>query len=309
MSPAVAVVGAGGFVGGAVCRVLRDRGIDVVPVRLRVPACDPAVAAAAVVEYSESGALARQFAGLDAVVNAAGLPDAGAVDVAALTAANAVVPGLVARAARAAGVPRAVQVSSAVVQGRLPVLDGSAHHDAFSSYARSKSLGERLFLDGAPAGYVAYRPPSVHDTSRRVSRTLARLAASPLATVAAPPDAPTPQALIDNVAAAIVHLATTPSLPPPIVHHPWEGLTTASLLAVLGRRQPRVVPRPVARAVIAALALAARVTPRLAADARRVEMVWFGQPQAPSWLTGDGWAPPAGAAAWEDLGDRLRRGD
>ena len=49
-----------------------------------------------------------------------------------------------------------------------------------------------------------------------------------------------------------------------------------------------------------------KAMPQIASNARRVEMLWFGQSQAPSWLTEAGWIPPAGRDEWVRLGLELR---
>lgn len=307
-SPCVAVIGASGFVGSAVAEALERRGKRVV--RLRAPRLPGMSASEAIhfIEYEprELADLAEQLQGADVVVNAAGNPDASSRDVPTLISANGVLPGVIAAACVKAGVGRLVHVSSAVVQGRQPMLDESERADAFSDYSRSKLLGERLTQRFSNGMAVVYRPPSVHGADRRVTRLTARIASSPLASVARPGTAPSPQALIDNVADAIAFLATTPLIPPGIVIHPWELLSTADVMEVLGGRRPLQLPRTLARAVAAFLSLMARVAPPLAANARRVEMLWFGQQQAPSWLSGAGWTPPAGRESWIRLGTVAR---
>lgn len=134
---------------------------------------------------------------------------------------------------------------------------------------------------------------------------MARLARSPLSSVARPGSSPSPQALLDNVADAIAFLATTGMQPPPIVAHPSEGLTAANLLELLGGRVPREIPRPLARGAVALLTMVGRAVPYVGANARRVEMLWFGQSQATSWLSEAGWEPPLGHDAWLALGRRL----
>ena len=124
-SARVAVIGASGFVGSAATRALEQKGFPVKRVRApRVPGMKPAEA----VSYIESAPLeladlAAQLQDIDIVVNAAGVPDATSTDFAALVAANGVLPGLIAAACVRAGVGRLVHVSSAAVQGRLPMLD------------------------------------------------------------------------------------------------------------------------------------------------------------------------------------------
>lgn len=303
----VAVIGASGFVGAAVSGALEARGHVVERLHApRLPAIDPDEAAEFVSSMPLLDELTGRLEGTVAVVNAAGEPDASSRDVRALTAANAALPGVVATSAVAAGVPRVVHVSSAVVQGRLTVLDDSDRTDAFSPYARSKVLGEHLAHRHGDDAVVIYRPPSVHGADRRVSRMIARLGASAVATVASPGTDPSPQALIGNVADAVAFLATAGVTPPPVVIHPWEGLTTADVMLLLSGRAPRRVPRVLARAVVNTARVAGVVTPALAANARRLEMLWFGQAQAESWLTGEGWVPPLGRDAWEDLGRRIR---
>lgn len=313
----VAVVGASGFVGGAVAAALEERGCDVVRVKApRLGAVDPT-------KYEEppgdlqlregllpaAPELEAALSGAEVVVNCAGEPDASSRDVGALVAANALLPGVVGAAAQAAGARRYVHVSSAVVQGRLPVLDSSDRVDAFTAYSRSKVAGERWARACGPSHTVLYRPPSVHAPSRRVTRLTARIARSSLACVAAPADSPTPQALIENVGSAVAFLATTGEPPPPVVHHPWEGLTTAGLLTALSGKAPRTLPRAPARGLVRAMEVAGRRAAPLAANARRVEMIWFGQRQAPSWLQEAGWVPPAGPQAWQDMGRQLAGDD
>ncbi len=310
MSPSrrVLVIGASGFVGTAVVDALQDAGHAVDT--MAAPRI-PSLAAADVqgfIRRTDLVELSARLAKADAVVNAAGNPDASERDEQKLVAANGALPGLLAAACAAdPRRPRFVQVSSAVVQGRAKRLDASGRTDGFSAYARSKILGEQLTSLFAPDSSVVYRPPSVHGADRRVTRMIARLAASPLATVARPGTAGSPQALVQNVGSAIAHLATTTLKPPPVVTHPSEGLTSSSVMELLGGRQPRRLPRLAARAVTASLFAAAKMVPPLAPNARRVELLWFGQEQAASWLTESGWEPAQGVDEWRALGEDVRR--
>lgn len=304
----VVVIGASGFVGSATTRVLEQKGI---PVKRVVSPRLPGMMPAEAITYIESeplelAELAAQLQDVDMVVNAAGLPDATSTDFAALVAANGVLPGLIAAACVRARVRRLVHVSSAAVQGRLPVLDESNAVDAFSKYSESKLLGEQMVSKFSSGTAVTYRPPGVHGIDRRVTQLVARIAAGPFASVAKPGASPSPQALINNVAEAIAFLATTSLTPPAVVIHPWEGLTTTDVMELLGGRAPLRVSKPIARAVVGTLALTGNVVPRMAGTARRVEMLWFGQRQAVSWLSTVGWIPPCGRAEWAELGHAIR---
>ncbi|WP_372509996.1 NAD-dependent epimerase/dehydratase family protein [Dietzia maris] len=301
-----AVVGASGFVGTAVRERLTSQGHEVVAVH--APRVAPADAEGGIeAQKASSDVLAAEFRGVSAVVNCAGNPDASEQNSDALLAANAVSSAVVARAARIAGVPRLIQVSSAVVQGRRPCLDESYETEEFSPYAFSKAEGERRVRREFPQATV-YRPPSVHAASRRVTSMTARIARSPIATVASPGDQPSPQALIGNVASAIAFLAVTEKTPPPVVIHPWEGLTAVDVMELLGGKRPVVLPRGLARGVCRVLEIVGRRVSVVAANARRVEMLWFGQGQASSWLISAGWTPPFGKDAWRKLGEEMRRG-
>lgn len=304
------VLGGSGFVGRAVVSALKADGHDVVSAR--APRLSPVTAIPSADEVRSMPAvdeLAAHLGTADAVVNAAGNPDASSRDLPALRAANAVLPGVVAAAVARHPSMRLVHVSSAVVQGRTKTLDSGPAHVGFSAYSRSKAEGERLALALAPGQAVMYRPPSVHAHDRRVTRMIARIASSPLRTVARPGDQPSPQALLGNVASAVAFLTTSPAQAPEVVIHPSEGMTTSSTMELLGGRPPRRLPRTLATGIAGLLRLAGRISPALAANARRVELLWFGQGQATSWLTEAGWRPVHGLDAWSELGRQVRSGE
>ncbi|GAB3486406.1 NAD-dependent epimerase/dehydratase family protein [Flexivirga lutea] len=304
----IGIVGASGFVGSAVTTALLGVGIQVHSIRApRFSVTEERDISGAMRHMDqEIVALAAQFTGCDAVINCAGNPDASSQDEEALFGANALLPGVIGASACLAGIPRYVHVSSAVVQGRAEVLDSSMQFDPFSAYARSKMRGELHAREFGPVETSIYRPPSVHASSRRVTRGITRLAASPFSSVAAPAESPTPQTLVANVADALRFMATTEMTLPPVVHHPSEGLTTGLLLELLGSRKPKVLPRALARAAVGSIVLAGRAVKPLAPNARRVEMLWFGQRQATSWLDEQGWQPIEGLGAWMELGWTMR---
>lgn len=299
----VSVLGASGFVGSATCQALAKRGVTVRPVTSPRLSVDPGQARFAWRDLpAEVTALAEELAGSDVVVCCAGNPDASSQDLAGLFGANAALPGVAAAASAVSGARRFVHVSSAAVQGGADRLDASDDTQAFSPYARSKTDGERAVL-GAPSpdSTVVFRPPSVHSAERPVTRGIRMLARSPLSSVVGPGTEPTPQAHIENVAAAVGELALTPSDPPPVVIHPWEGWTTGELMRTFGSgREPLHIPAALGPVLRRALRLAATID-RLAPNARRVEMMWFGQRQDESWLTASGWDPPVGREAWNTM--------
>lgn len=311
MSPGrVAVFGASGFVGGGVVDALSRRGFCVLP--LRAPRLDPVDEAGLLSRLTSHAPLVAEVAGwlarCSAVVNAAGSPDAGSTDDASLLAVNALLPAVLAAATTRAEVPRYVHVSSAAVQGRKNTLDESRDRRPFSAYSQSKVIGEELLEQVRPEGTVSYRPPGVHAVDRHLTRTVARVAASPVRSVAAGADRNSPQALLANVGDAIAFLATCPVTPPSVVVHPSEGLTTRSLQELLGGRRPHEIPAPLARVLTGTLTGLSRWAPPLAAHARRLEVMWWGQGQSVSWLTGQGWTPVQGHEQWRGLGVQARRG-
>lgn len=297
-----AVLGASGFVGRAVVEALRARGSEVVALaapRLTSEARDVAGLRTDLARPDVREAVDRlrdALAGCTATVNAAGVAAATGGLTPDLVGANALLPTVVAQA-RPAGT-RLVHVSTAAVQGSREVLDETAERDPFSPYSTSKALAEEALADDA--GAVVFRPTSVHGADRPVTRALARVLSSPLASVAGRGDGPTPQALVANVADAIAFVTLLDELPPGIVLHPWEGLTVAELVRRLGGREPRHVPEALASAAVRAGAGLGRLSPRVAGEARRLEMMWFGQHQVDGWLRSR-WDAPVGIDAWEGL--------
>ena len=105
---------------------------------------------------------------MDVLINAAGNPDASSQDEDGLYGANALLPALLLRAARAAGVRRFVHVSSAVVQNDKAVLDASEDLRPFSPYSASKVMGEDHGSRGqamASKRCVTARHPCMHPTA------------------------------------------------------------------------------------------------------------------------------------------------
>ena len=304
----VVVVGATGFVGRAVVAALVRRGAAVTIIRApRLAPVEPhslqaaLLAAAATVE-----SLADEIRDHDVVINAAGRSQAGSGDLSGLLAANALLPGVIALATAKASVPRFVHFSSGAVQGDAEQLDSSPRLKPFSPYSYSKAVGEQMVLRLHPRA-VVYRPAGVQGIARPASRNLVQAASSWLATTPGNGSGNSPQALVENVADAAAFLALTAQSPPPIVHHPTEGLSVGELLELLGGGAPRSIPECAARNTVRAVKRAETLSPGLAARRRRLEVMWFGQEQAASWLTTAGWTPAVGKSGWRALGDALRR--
>jgi nucleoside-diphosphate-sugar epimerase len=292
-------------VGSAVAAALRERGAEAMTMHAPRLLSMGSASWCGMPPDSVVAAWASQLRGPQVVVNAAGDPDASSRDMDALEAANSWLPLVLALGSERAGCSRYIHVSTAAVQGRRPVLDDSPEMAPFSPYSKSKAAGEARLRAAGGRGVVVYRPPSVHAVDRRVTQMTARIARSSVSSVISPGDGPSPQALIENVGAALAHLALTPSTPPSVVIHPWEGITTGGLLLALGGRRPHQVPRTLGRSCLALMQLMGKLSPHIAADVRRVEMLWSGQAQAQSWLSQDGWSPVAGVEAWQELGRRM----
>lgn len=306
------VLGSSGFVGSAVADALGASARPVPTPRVTTGARSvEALLVDANSRSAEVAALAAQFGRGDVVVLCSGLPDATGDATDELFGANALVPALVLLAAREAGCSRVVHVSSAVVQGDVESLDSSRTWRVSSPYGTSKMLGEQVLLelsveDGPQL--VIYRPPSVHHETRRITRALTKLSASPVAMVPRGADGKTPQALLENVASAVAFAASSANPVPEIVHHPSEGVTVASLMLDLGGRRPLRIPRWLARFGDASLKAAGARVSKLAPHSRRLELLWFGQGQSESWFEAAGWQPAAGRERWQEMG-RIVRAD
>jgi len=199
-----------------------------------------------------------------------------------MTGANAMLPGVVVRAAALAGVARVVHVSSAAVQGDRTVLDAGPDVDPRTPYARSKAVGEAVAREAADrtgVTVVVARATSVQGDDRPTTRSLRRFASSWAASVAGEGLDPVPVTSLEGLGSWVVGLAST-SAPPAAALQPWEGWTTASLLRALGGREPRHLPVPLARLLVRlGYGASAVLRGRGRAAVRRVELVWFGQRQ------------------------------
>lgn len=340
--PRVALLGASGFVGRHVAAALEARGASVVRLpSLRVPGgvsggvSGGGEAESAAQAFFATGAfreLARALEGCSAAVNAAGLALPGSSDVTALALANTAVPLVLREAAREAGVPRFVHVSSAAVQGRRDPLDETAEVEPLTPYGRSKALAEQLLLAANSASplstgprrapdsqlsqsaesrgpqTIIYRATSVQGPGRGMTRMLARLAALPAVPVPRDADRHLPLALAENCGAAVAHLATEPRAGAGIYLHPWEGVTLRNFLSALGVRPlpvPLLGPGFRASAPLASTLLGA--SPRLTALLRNAELFFLGQGQEAARLAQTGFSLPVGLDGYRALAPRSRQ--
>jgi nucleoside-diphosphate-sugar epimerase len=309
MTGSVVVVGATGFIGSACVAEARRRGIEVVSVaapRLQHHSDSTPFAlkrAAKRILDQRFDALRAKADGACALINAAGRAGAWTAPSPAVTGANSLLPVVLNLLGQEVGVSRFVHVSSAAVLGRASKLSESERLTPFSPYSDTKAWAEAALRE-LDAEAIRFRPASVHGLGRSVTVSLARLARSPLSSVAGSGERPTPQALVANVASAIVYVATAELSPPAVILHPWEGYTCSSLLTMLGGHPPRHVPVAVASSMVRTLSR----TRGLSAHARRLELLWFGQGQQVGWLEAQGWEPDAGAREWRQLASALAGG-
>ncbi|MDJ0316389.1 NAD-dependent epimerase/dehydratase family protein [Arthrobacter antibioticus] len=300
------VVGSSGFVGTAIVAQLRERGLVVDTLSAPRLSSEATTAQAlideahAICDSASASAfrlLCSAFANVDVVVNAAGLATPGDSESPSLTGANALLPPVIALAAKTAGVRRFVHVSSASVQGHRKFIDETTSRAPFSAYSRSKALGEEALeelardsaiVDGASGpgktSWVSVRATSVQGPSRPTTLSLVKVASSPLSSVAAPGTAPTPVSSINALAWFVVEAGQYPGTVPPLVLQPWEGLSVTDVLAAAGGRSPLRLPPWLCHTVLRCGYLASGlIKERLHGPIRRVELMWFGQVQAPGW--------------------------
>lgn len=296
------VLGGSGFVGSAVLRALHAAGVEAHAARAPRLSTERRTAADLVAEARSVQATDRSVRelrsvmdGHDVVVNAAGLATPSAAASPGLLGANALLPVLMALTATGSGASRFIHLSSAAVQGRARTLDETTDTHPFSPYSASKALGEQALtlaasgMDLLPS--VIVRATSVQGEGRRTTAALARLARSPLASVAAPGTAPTPVTSVETLAELVLTLGRCGDPLPPLVLQPWEGLTVRSVLEAAGGR-PRTLPSVLCRsAVRSGYAFSRVLGGRLDGQVRRAELMWFGQAQVPGWVVENGLVP------------------
>lgn len=142
----VAVTGASGFVGGAICRALRDGGDEPVPL-VRRPV--PQLPGARVVARFDRESLARALTGCDAVIHAAAVVHRRSAKLEEYVAFNVVGTEALCEAARDVGARRLVFLSSVKVYGEGPFdrvdrVDETTETAGEQGYAGTKLTAERV---------------------------------------------------------------------------------------------------------------------------------------------------------------------
>jgi nucleoside-diphosphate-sugar epimerase len=285
------VLGASGFVGSALVEHLRGAGVMVTTAttpRLRAATKTSVGTLAQTARHHPAVAdLAATMRGMSVVVVAAGVATPGAALTPELVGGNSLLPGVVAVAARRAGVRRVVHLSSAAVQGRSRSLDESERVQPFSAYSQSKAMGERvarLLAEETGADVVVLRATSVQGSGRATTAGLQRFARSRLASVAGNGTAPPAVSSVAALCEFIAVVAGRPEPVPPIVLQPWEQLSVADVIRLAGGREPITLPRPLcALSVAGGYAFSAVLGGRLHGQVRRVEALWFGQQVNAHW--------------------------
>lgn len=282
------VLGSSGFVGQGITKVLRQRGIETTEMSAPRLEADPSMGADDLILLAERSdvldELVSQFRGAKVVINAAGMATPDGNDSRALYGANALLPALVAMAAVHAGVERVILLSSAAVQGNRLVLDESVETEPFSPYSRSKALGESATLAFAKtipeAGILIIRATSVQGIHRSTTRSLRRIARTPLASVASPGTQQSVVSSLEGLSTFVADMAVITSLKTPaILIQPWEGANVADVLSLAGGKPPIILPAWLCRTVVSAGKFVGRKIPRIAGITRRIEVMWFGQRQ------------------------------
>ncbi|WP_237200397.1 NAD-dependent epimerase/dehydratase family protein [Rothia nasimurium] len=300
------VIGASGFVGSSIVARLASDGIPLDAVeapRLLTRTEDPEQ----LINEAKSldgiiDSLADSFAGCDVVINASGLAAPDQFDLAPLLGANALLPAVIAIAAQRTGVRRILHLSSAAVLGPVPVLTDTRHTEPFSAYSYSKSLGEEVLLKirdyleetdlDQAVEICVIRATSVQGRGRRTTEAFAKIASSPIASVAGRGDRPSPVSSNFALAQFVSQVASFKGKLPPIVLQPWEGATTSSVLKDAGRRFPLHLPTSLCRFMIdAGMTVSQALGGRFAGPIRRVEVMWFGQGIDDTWARENGLIP------------------
>ncbi len=262
----VAVTGASGFVGGAICRALREAGDEVVPLARRAA---PQLPDARIVARFDRESLAPALAGCAAVVHAAAVVHRRSAKLEEYVAFNVGGTEALCAAARDAGVRRLVLLSSVKVYGEGPFAgaeEGRVTEDTETAgeqgYAGTKLTAERVvaaheadFADGA----CIFRLVPVYGVGDK-GNVRSMIVNAARRTLAVPGAGRTQKSLVhvQMVARACARAVHTPHRGVYILadpHAPTMRELANSIAAALGKRPAPAVP-------IAPFVLAARAVDR-----------------------------------------------
>jgi uncharacterized protein YbjT (DUF2867 family) len=224
----ISLTGGTGFVGQAVLEVLAARGIAVRALARTVPATGSGQVEWVQGSLADTSALSRLVAGAEAVIHIAGLTTSH--DLSELDATNAAGTLALVEAAKAAGVPRFVFVSSL-----------AAREPGLSAYGASKAKAERIVAASA-LDWTTVRPPAVYGPRDRDMLELFK--AARLGVVPMPPPGRASMIHVQDLAELLVALipggeAVTHRLFEPDDGHPggWTHRDMARAIGwALGRR-------------------------------------------------------------------------
>jgi UDP-glucose 4-epimerase len=284
----IAVTGAGGWIGGRLCRVASARGFAVRPLGRQ--------------ETRSDAACAEALAGSDALVHLAALVHRprGAAPAQAYREVNEGLTARLAAAARAASVRRLVFASTAKVVGERtvrPARESDAPAPA-DDYARSKLAAERALIEtGARGGpeVVIARPPLVYGPGVRANfLALLRLADSPWPLPLAGARAARSLVYLDNLVDALLFLCEAPAAAGRTFFvSDGEDLAVADLVERIRRGLGR--PRRLFGVPHELLRAGARATALVGADLSPALARLFEPLQVDSGaLRSLGWRPPVG---------------
>jgi UDP-glucose 4-epimerase len=306
----ISIIGASGFIGASIANHLERHSLRAR--RLAAPRLEwsnalPSLTDTIKPTYPTSvvDALAVQLEKSELVINAAGIANADAPLDRGLLGANAMLPAVIAKAARLAEVRRFVHISSIAVQGS-GLLDESDRYAPTSPYALSRAIGEIAVTRKPYLETIVFRPTSVHGPGRPITRRLVKLAQSRFSAVIGDGRSPSPQVLVEEVAEAIAFTALHGGPVPTFVLQPHNGMTTGSILRVLGNREPHSLPRLPTEATINALLHATKFHARAHGHVRRIDMLLRGRRQLDGWLTQKGICTTTSESAWHHLARSVR---
>jgi dihydroflavonol-4-reductase len=286
------VTGATGFVGSHLAEALRRRGDDVTALARSSVKAEPLIALGVKVvagDLHHPGALERAMESQDVVYHVAGL--VAARNEAEFLSANRDGTRNVVAAAKHAGIPRLVFVSSLAAAGPAPrgaPLLGHETPRPVTAYGRSKLAAEQV-VAGSALRWSIVRPPIVYGPRDREILKVFRLARLGIAPVFGDGAQELSAVHAEDLAAALIAVASSAVTVERIYTacHP-EVFTAAEFGAAVAEAMGRSVatlriPRPIGRAVLSLTGAAARLARQrtiLTADKANefFQPAWTGDP-------------------------------